>query len=88
MQHPLRRTTDQHPLRRITDRVVQSGAAAAEQAMRPVEIPAPVVRELAYFLESHGRMAARAGDLRALGRNEVAAEYAHDIARTYIGGAS
>ncbi|HEY9531044.1 MAG TPA: hypothetical protein VIQ55_06610 [Burkholderiales bacterium] len=32
MQHPLRRTTDQQPLRRITDRVVQTGAAAAEQA--------------------------------------------------------
>jgi hypothetical protein len=34
MQHPLRRTTDQQPLRRITDRVVQTGAAAAEQAGR------------------------------------------------------
>lgn len=34
MQHPLRRTTDQQPLRRITDRVVQTSAAAAEQAGR------------------------------------------------------
>lgn len=31
MQHPLRRSTD---LKRITDRVMQSGAAAAEQAGR------------------------------------------------------
>jgi hypothetical protein len=34
MQHPLRRATDAHPFRRITDRVVQTGAAAAEQASK------------------------------------------------------
>jgi hypothetical protein len=63
-------------------------AEAAEKSSRPVEIPAPVARELAYFLEHHGRLVARAGSLRALGRAEYAAEFAHDIARKHLGGAS
>lgn len=61
-------------------------AETAERNKRPVELPASVVREIAYFLEHHGRLTARAGGLRALGRAEGAAEFAHDIARTHLAG--
>ncbi|MFE5895871.1 hypothetical protein ACFQ67_00320 [Streptomyces sp. NPDC056488] len=61
-------------------------AEAAERNKRPVELPALVVRELAYFLEHHGQIAARAGGLRKTGTAEAAAEFAHDIARTHLGG--
>lgn len=61
-------------------------AETAERNKRPVELPAPVVREIAYFLEHHGRIVARAGGLRQTGASEAAAEFAHDIARTHFAG--
>lgn len=63
---------------------LNSKAAAAERNERPVEIPAPVVRELAYFLERCGRMTARAGGIAAT-KEQAAIEHAHDIARTHLG---
>lgn len=59
-------------------------AEAAEGNSRPVELLASVVRELAYFLEHHGRLAARAGGLHSLNHALAAAEFAHDIARTHL----
>lgn len=61
-------------------------AEAAERNSRSVELPTPVVRELAYLLEHYGRLTARAGGLRQTGLAEGAAELAHDIARTHLAG--
>lgn len=59
-------------------------AAAAERNARPVELPAAVVRELAYYLESCGRWTARAGGIAATS-SPAHVEHAHDIARTHLG---
>lgn len=60
-------------------------AAAAERNDRTVQLPPAVIRELAYWLESCGRIAARAGGIRNTGHSEAAIEHAHDIARTHLG---
>lgn len=60
-------------------------AAGAERAGRQVEIAPAVIRELAYWIETCGRITARAGGIRETGPNEAAIEHAHDIARTHLG---
>jgi hypothetical protein len=60
-------------------------ADTAERNDRKVEVPPVVIRELAFWLESCGRQTARAGGIRSTGPIEAAIEYAHDIARTYLG---
>jgi hypothetical protein len=60
-------------------------AAAAERNDRTVQVAPNVIRELAYWLESCGRITARAGGIRNTGTSEAAIEHAHDIARTYLG---
>lgn len=49
-----------------------------------VEVPAAVVLELAYFLETCGRLVARAGGIHATS-TPAPIEHAHDIARTHLG---
>lgn len=61
--------------------------AKAERAKRSGEaitVPEAAVRELAYLLESCGRATAQAGAIHST-KNPALAEYAHDIARTYLG---
>jgi hypothetical protein len=60
-------------------------AAAAERNDRTVQVAPAVIRELAYWLESCGRITARAGGIRNTGQSEAAIEHAHDIARTHLG---
>lgn len=60
-------------------------ASGAEHRGGCVELTPETVRELAYWLETCGRITARAGRIRATGPNEAAIEHAHDIARTHLG---
>lgn len=58
--------------------------ARARVAGEDVKLPAGAVRELAYFIEFCGRVTAEAGAIHRTS-NPALAEYAHDIARTYLG---
>lgn len=64
---------------------MNAAAAAAERTARTVQVAPEVIRELAYWLESCGRITARAGGVRSTGHREAAIEHAHDIARTHLG---
>ncbi|WP_199572675.1 hypothetical protein [Streptomyces murinus] len=60
-------------------------ADGCEKAQREVALPTELVATVAYFLETCGRIVARAGGIRATGPNEGLIEHAHDIARTHLG---
>lgn len=69
----------------ITAADLNQKAEIAKQLERPVELPAEVVRILAYFIETCGRVAARAGGISATGATQGLIEHAHDLARTHLG---
>lgn len=60
-------------------------ADGCAKAQREVHLPTELVATVAYFLETCGRIVARAGDIRATGSQEALIEHAHDIARTHLG---
>lgn len=60
-------------------------ADGCEKAQREVPLPTELVATVAYFLETCGRIVARAGGIRATGPQEALIEHAHDIARTHLG---
>jgi succinate dehydrogenase/fumarate reductase flavoprotein subunit len=60
-------------------------ADIATQLQKPVDMPAEVVHVVAYFLETCGRIVARAGSIAATGGPQALIEHAHDIARTHLG---
>ncbi|KOT94521.1 hypothetical protein ADK70_12690 [Streptomyces rimosus subsp. pseudoverticillatus] len=60
-------------------------ADACEKAQREVELSPDLVATVAYFLETCGRIVARAGAITATGPREALIEHAHDIARTHLG---
>lgn len=61
-------------------------ADSCAKAQCEVSLPTELVATVAYFLETCGRIVARAGGLRATGPNEGLIEHAHDIARIHLGG--
>lgn len=69
----------------ITAADLNQKAEIATQLEKPVEMPAEVVRVLAYFLETCGRVVARAGAISATGTSQGLIEHAHDLARTHLG---
>jgi hypothetical protein len=60
-------------------------AKACEAAQHEVRLSPELVATVAYFLQTCGRVVARAGGIRATGPNEGLIEHAHDIARTHLG---
>jgi hypothetical protein len=60
-------------------------ADIAKQLERQAEMPAEVVHIVAYFLETCGRVVARAGSINATGAIQGLIEHGHDIARTHLG---
>jgi len=60
-------------------------ADACEKAQHEVRLQPELVATIAHFLETCGRIVARAGGIRATGPNEGLIEHAHDIARTHLG---
>lgn len=61
-----------------------SRVRACESAGRPVEMQPGVVRTLACFLETCGRITAKAGRIEDT-KTPALIEHAHDIARTHLG---
>lgn len=64
---------------------LNSRATACEKAQHEVRLPPELVATVAYFLETCGRIVARAGAINATGPQEALIEHAHDIARTHLG---
>lgn len=64
---------------------LNSRANACEKAQHEVSLSPELVATIACFLETCGRIVARAGGIRATGPNEGLIEHAHDIARTHLG---
>lgn len=60
-------------------------ADACEKAQHEVRLPPELVATVAHFLETCGRITARAGSIKATGASEALIEHAHDIARTHLG---
>lgn len=60
-------------------------ADACEKAQHEVRLRPELVAAVAYFLETCGRIAARAGAIAKTGPQEALIEHAHDIARTHLG---
>ena len=60
-------------------------ARACEKAQHEVRLSPELVATVAYFLNTCGRIAARAGSIAATGPQEALIEHAHDIARTHLG---
>ncbi|WP_030344877.1 hypothetical protein [Streptomyces sp. NRRL S-1022] len=60
-------------------------ADGCAKAKREVPLSPELVATVAYFLETCGRLVARAGGIRATGPNEGLIEHAHDIARVHLG---
>lgn len=60
-------------------------AKACEAAQHEVRLSPELVATVAYFLQTCGRIVARAGGIRATGPQEALIEHAHDIARTHLG---
>ncbi|MFE6080028.1 hypothetical protein [Streptomyces virginiae] len=58
--------------------------ATAQRSGEAITVPPAAVSELAHLLEVCGRAVAQAGAIHST-RNPALAEYAHDIARTYLG---
>lgn len=69
----------------ITAADLMEQAELAKKFERPVEMPAEVVHVLAYFIETCGRVVARAGSIKETGAREGRIEHAHDLARTHLG---
>ena len=69
----------------ITAADLNQRAEIAKQLQKPVEMPADVVHVLAHFIETCGRITARAGSIKATGASEALIEHAHDLARTHLG---
>lgn len=60
-------------------------AKACEKAQHEVRLPPDLIATVAYFLETCGRITARAGSIAKTGPQEALIEHAHDIARTHLG---
>lgn len=60
-------------------------AEACEKAQHEVRLSPELVATVAYFLETCGRIVARAGAIAETGPKEALIEHAHDIARTHLG---
>lgn len=60
-------------------------ADACEKAQHEVRLSPELVATIAYFLQTCGRITARAGAIAATGPLEALIEHAHDIARTHLG---
>lgn len=57
--------------------------ARTERSGDALTVPPAAARELAYLLESCGRLTAQAGSIHGT-RNPALVEHAHDIARMYL----
>ena len=64
---------------------LNSQATACEKAQHEVRLSPELVAHVAYFLETCGRIVARAGAITATGPQEALIEHAHDIARKHLG---
>jgi hypothetical protein len=60
-------------------------ADACEKAQHEVRLSPQLVATVAYFLQTCGRIVARAGSIKETGPQEALIEHAHDIARTHLG---
>src|SRR3546814_10457253 len=80
--HPKERRMTQAEQLLIAAADLNQKAKACEQAQHEVRLSPELVAEIAYFLETCGRIVARAGAITATGPNEGLIEHAHDIARS------
>jgi hypothetical protein len=64
---------------------LKTRADACEKAQHEVRLQPDLVATVAHFLETCGRIVARAGAIKETGPQEALIEHAHDIARTHFG---
>lgn len=60
-------------------------ADACKESQHLVQMAPELVATVAYFLETCGRIVARAGAMTKTGPQEALIEHAHDIARIHLG---